>query len=100
MAVTVAVTVAAIVAVTVVAIVAVTAEAIVVVTAEAIVVVTVVEVIPIRTSPLVRKDGKIEVMEILLIILNMRVVEVEEKEESLMKVISQTKTISNLFLQV
>jgi hypothetical protein len=48
---------------------------------------------------LVQMVGKIEVMEILLKTLNMKVVEAEEKGEFLMKIISQMTTISNPFLQ-
>ena len=48
---------------------------------------------------LVQKVGKIEVMEILLKTLNMKVVEVEEKEAFQLKVTYQTKTISSPFLQ-
>ena len=49
---------------------------------------------------LVQKVGKIEVMETLLKTLNMKVVEVEEEGEFPMKVIHQTRKISNPFLQV
>ena len=45
------------------------------------------------------KVGKIEVMEILLITLNMKMVEAEEKGECPMRVILQTRQISNPFLQ-
>ena len=46
-----------------------------------------------------QKAGKIEVMETLLKTLNMKVVEVGEKEEFLMRVILQTTKINNPFLR-
>ena len=49
-------------------------------------------------GPLVQKVGKIEVMETLLKILNMKVAEVEEKGVYLMKVMIQKGIISNLIL--
>ena len=45
-----------------------------------------------------QKVGKIEVMEILLITLNMKMVGVEEKGECPMMVVLQTRQISNPFL--
>ena len=48
---------------------------------------------------LVQKVGKIEVMEILLKTLNLKVEEVEEKEEFPTRVIPQLIKISTLFLQ-
>ena len=50
-------------------------------------------------NPLEQKVGKTEVMEILLITLNTKMVEVEEKEECPMRVMLQTRQISNPFLQ-
>ena len=47
-----------------------------------------------------QKVGKIEVLEILLITLNMQMVGVEEKGECLMRAMLQAKQISNPFLQV
>ncbi|KGF91084.1 hypothetical protein EU93_1252 [Prochlorococcus marinus str. MIT 9116] len=47
-----------------------------------------------------QKVGKIEVTATLLKILNMKVAEVEEKEECQMKVMYQTKRINSPFLQV
>jgi len=49
-------------------------------------------------SLLEQKVGKIEVMEILLKTLNMKVVEVEEKGESPMRAMLQTRQIRNPFL--
>ena len=46
------------------------------------------------------KVGRIEAMEILLKILNMKVVEAEEKEVFLMKVMRQVRKINNPSLQV
>ena len=50
-------------------------------------------------NPLGQKVGKIEVMEILLITLNMKMVGAEEKEEYQMRAMPQTRQISNPFLQ-
>ena len=50
-------------------------------------------------NPLVLKVGKIEAMGILLKTLNLKVEEVEEKEEFPARVIPQTTKISILFLQ-
>jgi len=47
-----------------------------------------------------QKVGKTEVMEILLITLNMKMGEAEEKGESPMRAMLQTRQISNPFLQV
>ena len=46
-----------------------------------------------------QKVGKTEVMEILLITLNTKMVEAEEKEECPMIVMLQTRQINNPFLQ-
>ena len=46
-----------------------------------------------------QKVGKTEAMEILLIILNMKMVGAEEKGECPMRAILQTRQISNPFLQ-
>ena len=46
-----------------------------------------------------QKVGKTEVMEILLITLNMKMVGAEEKGECPMRAILQTRQISNPFLQ-
>ena len=46
-----------------------------------------------------QKGGKTEVLEILLITLNMKMVGVEEKEECLMRAMLQTRQINNPFLQ-
>ena len=46
-----------------------------------------------------QKVGKTEVMEILLITLNMKMVEAEEKGECPMRAMLQTRQISNPFLQ-
>ena len=45
-----------------------------------------------------QKVGKTEVMEILLITLNMKMVGVEEKEECLMRTMLQTRQVNNPFL--
>ena len=47
-----------------------------------------------------QKVGKTEVMEILLITLNMKMVGAEEKGEYQMRAMLQTRQISNPFLQV
>ena len=47
-------------------------------------------------NPLEQKVGKIEVMETLLKMLNMKVVEVGEKEEFQIRVIYQMRKINNL----
>ena len=47
-----------------------------------------------------QKVGKIEVMEILLIILNMKMVGAEEKGECPMRAMLQVRQIKNPFLQV
>ena len=54
----------------------------------------------IQINPQEQKVGKIEVMETLRKILNMKVAELGEKEEFQMKVIHQIKRISNPILQV
>ena len=51
-------------------------------------------------SPQVQKAGKIGVMAVLLKTQNMKVVEVEEKEEFPMRVIYQMRKINNPFPQV
>ena len=54
----------------------------------------------IQTNLQEQKVGKIEVMEILLKILNMRMVEAGEKEEFQMRMIYQMRGINNPFPEV
>ena len=55
-------------------------------------------IILIRINLPEQKVGKIEVMETLLKTLNMKVVEVEEKEEFQIRVMYQVRIINNPFL--
>ena len=71
----------------------------VIVEATAVIVVGILNLKLLTPNPLVLKVGKIEVMEIRLKIPNMKVVEVEEKEEFLMMVMSQKRKVNNPFLQ-
>ena len=63
------------------------------------VVVTPNQTLLIQINPLDQKVGKIEVMETLLKILNMKVAEAEEKEEFQMRTMCQIMIISNPSLQ-
>ena len=69
------------------------------ITAAAMVVITLDLIVRILINLLAQKVGKIEVMEILLKTLNMKMVEAGEKGECLMRVMLQTRQISNPFLQ-
>ena len=79
---------------------AVTMAAMVVVATEAMVVEAIMDLIALTLINLLeQKVGKTEVMEILLITLNMKMVGAEEKGECPMRAILQTRQISNPFLQ-
>jgi hypothetical protein len=97
-AITAATAVVMVVAITVATVVAITAATAVVMVV-AITVATAV-VIPNLAKLLVRKAGKIEVMGTLLKTLNMKLGEVEEKEEFPMRIKYQTRRTNNLSLQV